>query len=127
MKVVKFNLPKWFLEKNNLLSKCSSDRRNGYGCVSNDIFTADKETENAYHIANIGWVPKSIVCNLQVEEYDLDMLLKQKQELEEKKQEAHQNYKLTHSDEDFDIEDCLLSQIRILEQKILEVKRYHLG
>lgn len=126
MKVVKFNLPKWFLGKNSMLSNCSSDRRNGYGYVPTDIFTADKETENAYHIANVGWVPKSIVCNLQVEDYDLDMLLKQKQDLEEKKQEAHQNYKLTHSDEDFDIEDYLLTQIRILEQKILDVKRYHL-
>lgn len=127
MKVVKFNLPKWFLDKNNLLSKCSSDRRNGYGCVSSDIFTADKETENAYHIANVGWVPKSIVCNLQVEDYDLDMLLKKKQDLEEKKQEAHRNYKQTHSDEDFDIEDKIVDEIRILEQKILEVKKYHLG
>ncbi len=123
MRVVKFNLPKWFLEKNNLLSKCSCDRRNGYGYISADIFSADKETEKAYHIANIGWVPKSIVYNLQVEDYDLDILLKQIQDLEEKKQEAHRNYKLTHSDEDFEIEDKIVDKIRIIEQKILEVKR----
>lgn len=115
MRVVKFNLPKWFLEKNNLLSKCSCD-----------IFSADKETEKAYHIANIGWVPKSIVYNLRVEDYDLDILLKQKQDLEEKKQVAHRNYKLTHSDEDFEIEDKIVDEIRIIEQKINEVKRYHL-
>lgn len=123
MRVVKFNLPKWFLEKSNLLSKCSCDRRNGYGYISTDIFSADKETEKAYHIANIGWVPKSIVLNLQVEEYDLDVLLKQIQDLEEKKQEAHRKYKLTHSDEDFEIEDKIVDKIRIIEQKILEVKR----
>lgn len=127
MKIVKFNLPKWFLEKNNLLSKCSCDRRNGYGYVSSDFFSADKETLNAYYIAIIGWVPKSIVCNLQVKDYDLDMLLKQKQDLEEKKQVAHRNYKLTHSDEDFEIEDKIVDEIRIIEQKINEVKRYHLG
>ena len=123
MKIIKFNLPTWFLNKNNMLSRCSSDRRNGYGFVPSDIFIAKKESEKAYYVETVGWIPKAIILNLQIEEYNLEELLNQKKELEEKKAKAHLAYKKTHSDEDFDVEMNLLSEIKILEQNILELKR----